>query len=173
MPDNNTNNFQQQLSYYKKLSSRLYLQHLNPKLGKILDLLNEPMATLKKILPDNVPKWLAIAALTTGLLLLFWPQDYWSWQILIFLFIFLVGPIVMGFLSKTKESFYNLLVAYPGKHLLHEELVLEKAIESGQSEMTMHGEHWKIRGDDSPSGSVVRVIAIKDGVLFVVPSAQV
>lgn len=173
MPDNNTNNFQQQISHYKKIIVRLYLQYVNPKLGKILDFVNEPMVMLRKILPDNVPKWLAIAALITGLLLLIWPQDYWRWQIVIFLLVFLVGSVVVRFLSKAKEGFYNLLVAYPGKHLLNEELVLDKAIEGGKSEMTMHGEHWQIRGDDNPSGTTVRVIAIKDGVLFVAPSAQI
>ncbi|MCK5727242.1 MAG: NfeD family protein [Thiotrichaceae bacterium] len=169
MPDNNTNNLQQQISYYKRLISKRYLQYINPRMGKVLDLLNEPMVTLSKILPNNIPKWLAIAASVTGLLILFWPYDYWSWQIVIFLLVFFFGPSVVRFLSFIKDSFYSLLVAYPGKYLLNEEITLEQAIESGKAEITMQGENWKLRGDDSPSGTKVRVIAIKKDVLFVKP----
>ena len=148
---------------------RLFLQYINPKLGKVVEALSEPKDFFERILPDDLNKWLAIAAMITGLLVLMMPERLWAWQLVIFLVIFLVGSVLERLLKNIKSSFYNLLVAYPGKYLLDQEIRLEKPIVDGSSEVTLHGEDWMLMGDDCPAGSRVRVIAIKEKILYVVP----
>ncbi len=148
---------------------RLYLQYVNPKLAKTVEAIREPGVSVRRLLPENVALWLAIAAAITGLLVLTMAEYFWSWQVLLFLAIFLLGPMLCRLFQGIKSTFYNLLVAYPGKHLLNEEIILAQAIVDGTTETTLHGEMWQLRGDDCPAGTHVYVIAIKENVLFVAP----
>ncbi len=148
---------------------RLYLQYVNPKLAKIAEVISEPKIFVRKLLPENLGMWLAIAAALTGFFVLTMPEHLWSWQIILFLAIFLLGPMLCRFFQGVRSTFYNLLVAYPGKHLLNQEITLEQAIVDGSAEVTLHGENWELRGDDCQAGTHVCVIAIKENVLFVTP----
>ena len=147
---------------------RLFLQYVNPKLGKVTEVVSEPKDFMHTILPENVGKWLAIAAIITGLLVLMLPENFWAWQLIIFMMIFLLGPVLERLLKGIKSSFYNLLVAYPGKYLLDQEIKLEQPIVGGSSEVTLDGENWMLMGEDCPAGNSVRVIAIKENSLYVV-----
>ena len=146
---------------------RLYLQYVNPKLAKVIDAVSDPKTFIRKVLPQDISKWITIAALTTGLLVLTMPEYFWDWQIVIFMGIFLLGPTARQMLHSIRSTFYNLLVAYPGKYLLQQEIVLDKPIVNGNAEVVLHGETWQLRGDDCPAGSRVKVIAIKENILFV------
>lgn len=156
--------YKDKVSSIKRKLMRLYLKYLNPKLGKAFD---EPKQFLKEILPHRAGLWLLIAATVTALLVFFSPDTYWKLQPLIFLLIFFIAPIVTGSLLNLKGDFKNLLVAYPGKHLLHQEFKLENPINKGRGEITLDGEKWNISGDDCPAGDRVRVIAINESALFV------
>ena len=155
------------LSTFRRKVLRLYLQYVNPKLAKATEAAKEPGTFIYKLLPQNIGLWLAIAAAITGLLVLIMPDRFWNWQIVLFLSIFLIGPALFRMLQGVRSTFYNLLVAYPGKHLLNQEIVLENAIVAGSAEVTLHGENWLLKGEDYPVGTRVTVIAIKENVLFV------
>ncbi len=153
---------------FRRKVLRLFLQYVNPRLGKVAEVVSEPKDFMRTILPENVGKWLTIAAIVTGLLVLTTPESFWAWQLVIFSVIFLLGPVLVRLLKGIKSSFYNLLVAYPGKYLLDQEIKLEKPIVDGSSEVTFHGESWMLMGEDCPAGNSVRIIAIKENVLYVV-----
>ena len=148
---------------------RLFLQYVNPKLGKVAEVVSEPKDFIRTIFPENIVKWLVISAIITALLVLIMPESFWAWQLVILMAIFLLGPVLEGLIKGIKSGFYNLLVAYPGKYLLDQEIKLDQPIVEGSSEVTLHGESWVLMGDDSPAGSSVRVIAIKENILYVVP----
>ncbi len=155
------------LSEVQRKLLRLYLQYVNPRLAKTVEVCSEPKLFIRKLLPVDSVRWLTIAAAVTGLLVLLSPEAFWHWQIALFLGVFFLGPMVVRMLMGIRATFYNLLVAYPGKHLLHQEILLEQPIVNGMAEVELHGETWKLMGDDCPAGSRVRVVAIKDHVLFV------
>lgn len=159
--------FQEKVTELKRVLLRLYLQYVNPRLAKVIEAVSDPKAFLSELLPDDTGKWLTIALAVTGLLVLVMPERFWGWQIFIFLGIFLLGFRVVRVLQSMRSTFYNLLVAYPGKHLLQEIIVLEKPITGGSAEVVLHGETWRLSGPDCPAGSRVRVVAIKENVLFV------
>ena len=156
--------YKDKVSVIKRKFMRLYLKYLNPKLGKAF---GEPKQFLKEILPRKAGLWLLIAAIVTALLVFWSPDKYWKLQPFIFLLIFFIGPITTDFLLRLKGDFKNLLVAYPGKHLLYQEFKLDTPINKGRGEITLDGEKWNIRGDDCPAGDRVRVIAINESALFV------
>lgn len=157
---------------FRRKVLRLYLQYINPKLGKVVEVTNEPGDFFRRLLPVDIAKWIAISAAITGLLVLFKPEAFLYWQIALFLAIFFLGPVLVGFINLLKSKFYNLHVAYPGKHLLDQDFQMEQPIVDGIAEMELHGETWTISGSDCAAGARVRVIAIKDGVLFVAPVEQ-
>lgn len=148
---------------------RLFLQYVNPRLGKVAEVVSEPKDFIRTILPENIGKWLVISAIITALLVLIMPENFWSWQLVIFMAIFLLGPVLERLLKGIKSGFYNLLVTYPGKYLLDQEIKLDQPIVEGSSEVTLHGENWVLMGEDSPVGNSVRVVAIKENILYVVP----
>ena len=153
----------------KRKVLRLYLQYVNPKLAKVAEAFSQPKAFFDQLLPVDIGKWLAVAAGVTGFLVWMMPDDFWAWQAVIFLAVFFLGPVAETVLKGIKSTFYNLLVSYPGKHLLDEEIKLDQAIVDGVSEMVVHGEPWKLMGKDCSVGNTVRIIAIKKDILYVVP----
>jgi len=155
------------LLIFRRKMLRLYLQYVNPKLAKTTEVVKEPNTFLKKLLPVNMGLWLAVAAAVTGILVFTMPEPFWVWQIALFLTVFLLGPMFFRLLKAVQSIFVNLLVAYPGKHLLNEEITLDSAIVDGSAEVMLHGESWELRGDDCPVGTHVTVIAIKENILFV------
>ena len=173
MQEGKNNNFQgvrdlrEKLSVFRRKVLRLYLQYVNPKLAKTAEFTSHPMIFVRKLLPENKGMWLAIASGITGLLVFTMPEKFWNWQIVIFISIFLLGPLLSTVFYGLRSSFYNLLVAYPGKHLLNEVITLEQPIVDGTAEVTLHGEAWVLKGDDCPAGSKVNVVAIKENILFV------
>lgn len=172
MQEGKNNTFQvlrDKVSTFQRKVLRLYLQYVNPKLAKTVGVASEPKSSLLKLMPINLGVWLTLAIAITGLLVWMMPEKFWNWQIVVFLSIFLLGPVLFSLYQRIKSTFYNLLVAYPGKHLLAQEIILEQPIVDGAAEVTLHGENWVLKGDDCEAGRHVSVIAIKENVLFVTP----
>lgn len=159
--------YKDKLAFLKRHSMRLYLQYINPKLGTLIEIFSDPKQFYDTIKPSNVGLWLLISAVLTGSLVLLMPTFFWKLQPIFFLLIFFLGDTVTRFFIRLKDSFKNLLVAYPGKHLLNQEVKLENPIENSVADIILDGKAWQVQGNDCPVGTRVRVIAINESVLFV------
>lgn len=158
--------YKDKLAVLKRHSMRLYLQYVNPKLGSLIETVTHPKHFYDDIKPNNVGLWLMIAAILTALLVLLMPI-FWKLQPVFFVVIFFFGSVVTRFFVRLKDSFKNLLVAYPGKHLLNQKIKIENPIDNGIAEIILDGKAWQVRGDDCPAETRVRVIAINESILFV------
>ena len=159
--------YKDKLAFLKRHLMRLYLQYINPKLGALIEIFADPKQFYDDIKPSNVGLWLLIAAIFTAASVLLMPTVFWKLQPIFFLFVFFLGDVVTCFFIRLKDAFKNLLVAYPGKHLLNQEIKLESPIENGIANIILDGEAWQVQGNDCPLGTRVRVIAINESVLFV------
>lgn len=171
MKDKKKNNLKHQLGEsldkYKRETLRFYFQDVAPVFGRMSDVTDNP-SHLKRLLPENKGLWVSIALLFTIFVMLSAPDKYWFLQPIIFLFVFLLGHLVLTFLTKWFFDLRNLLVAYPGKHLLGQSIKLKTPLVNGEAEVQLYGETWKVVGEDCSSGSLVRVVAVDNGDLFVV-----
>jgi membrane protein implicated in regulation of membrane protease activity len=159
--------YKDKLAFLKRHSMRVYLQYINPKLGALIEIFANPKQFYDDIKPSNIGLWLLIAAVLTAALVLLMPTIFWKLQPIFFLLIFFLGATVTRFFMRLKDSFKNLLVAYPGKHLLNQEIKVENPIENGTADIILDGKAWQVQGNDCPVGTRVRVIAINESVLFV------
>ena len=159
--------YKDKLAVLKRHTMRLYLQYINPKLGELIEIFANPMQFYNEVKPRNVGLWLLIAAVFTAALVLLMPAIFWKLQPIFFLLVFFLGSTVVRFFMRLKDSFKNLLVAYPGKHLLNQEIKVESPIENGMADIILDGKAWRVQGNDCPVGTRVRVIAINESVLFV------
>ncbi|CAA6815753.1 MAG: Unknown protein [uncultured Thiotrichaceae bacterium] len=171
MNDKNNNNVKHQLGEsldkYKRETLRFYFQDVAPVFGRMSDVTDNP-SHLRKLLPENKGLWASIALLFTIFMMLVAPEQYWLLQPIIFLFVFLFGHLVLTFLTKWFFDLRNLLVAYPGKHLLGQSIKLKTPLVNGEGEAQLYGETWTIVGEDCSSGTLVKVVAVDKGNLFVV-----
>lgn len=171
MNDKKKNNLKHQfvesLDKYKRETLRFYFQDVAPALGKVSSATDNP-SHLKKLLPENKGLWVSIALLMTIFVMLMAPEKYWFLQPIIFLCVFVFGHLILTFLTKWFFDLRNLLVAYPGKHLLGQSIKLKTPLVNGEAEVQLYGETWKIVGEDCASGSLVKVVAVDNGNLFVV-----
>lgn len=171
MNDKKKNNLKHQLGEsldkYKRETLRFYFQDVAPVFGRMSGVADKP-SQLKNLLPENKGLWVSIALLLTIIAMLLSPEKYWLLQPIIFFFVFLFGHLVLTFFTKWFFDLRNLLVAYPGKHLLGQSIKLKTPLVNGEAEVQLYGETWKIIGEDCPSGSQVKVVAVDNGDLFVV-----
>lgn len=165
--NNRAQDYKDKIAFFKRHAMRLYLQYINPKLGRLIEIITHPVRFYHDVKPDNVGLWLMMAAILTAMLVLFMPAFFWKLQPIFFLFVFFFGSTVVNFFIRLKDSFKNLLVTYPGKHLLHQEIKMENPISEGVADIMLDGKAWQVRGNDCPAGTRVRVIAINESVLFV------
>lgn len=165
--NNVTHQLGESLDKYKRETLRFYFQEVAPAISKMSELTDDPVR-LKRLLPENKGLWVGLALLSTLFAMLYAPDTYWFLQPFIFLFVFVFGHLILTFMTKWFFDIRNLLVAYPGKHLLGQSIKLKTPLKNGEAEVQLYGETWKIVGEDCASGSLVKVVAIDKGNLFVV-----
>ncbi len=159
--------YKDKLAFLKRNAMRLYLQYINPKLGALIEIVSNPKQFYDDVKPSNVGLWLIVAAVLTAASVFLMPTFFWKLQPIFFLLVFFLGAPLTRFFMRLKDSFKNILVTYPGKHLLNQEIKIENPIENGIADIVLDGKAWQVKGNDCPVGTRVRVIAINESVLFV------
>ena len=112
--------------------------------------------------------WFGIAAIITGLLLLLDAGLNWYWQLLLIVSIVFIAPVISRSVMSLFSSADSVLTVYPGKNHVGKKVTLEKEIKEGVGEIVLHGETWLVHGDDLPSGTRVKIVAVKKNILYVV-----
>ncbi|WP_027992135.1 NfeD family protein [Sinorhizobium meliloti] len=114
------------------------------------------------ILPGVFLVWIALAALVTGALsLFFWEAAFWSWQVQFVAFALLsVASVLIGrrFVSSSAESDEPLLNRR-GESLVGRTAVLEQPIAEGRGRVRLDDTTWSVEGPDLPVGARVRIVA--------------
>lgn len=130
------------------------------------------LMALEVLAPAMVLMWFGFGALVAGVALWLFPDLPLGMQILIFALVSLVS--VFGWrMSRFREEnitsdtpdLNNRLHSHIGK-----EYVLTEAIINGRGSMRVGDTAWRVRGDDLPAGTRVRVTGV-DGVIFTVTRA--
>lgn len=165
-----TNNFQEQITLIKKNAKFFYFQHVIPGIGGLINSFKEPKRILDRVFPSQIGMWFAVAFACVGLLVLFSPNLFWKWQFLLIIVVLMLGPIIYKLLKMLFESMKKMLLVYPGKEYVGQTFTLENAIAEGEGEANLDGNEWVFSGEDMPAGTTVKVIAVKDDVLYVVPA---
>ena len=115
--------------------------------------------------------WMSLAAFIVGGIMFFYPSMSWLAQVLTFTAISLA---VIFFFKKYQKN-NPVVTDVPALNKRGEQYVgrvftLTEAIVNGVGKVKVDDTTWKVHGDDMPSGSKVRVVAI-DGTVFKVEAA--
>lgn len=110
--------------------------------------------------------WLAVAAFVVGALVLLMPAMVFDVQLL--LFSLLAIAAVIGWwrygYSKSQTSDHPLLNRR-GAQYVGRTFSVSEAIVNGQGKIKVDDGLWKVRGEDCPAGSKVKVVAV-NGTVF-------
>ena len=111
--------------------------------------------------------WLGIAASITGLLILISPDRFIGWQLFLVPLIAVIGPWLLDFFRESSKEAKDILEGYEGRYLVGKILRLKSPITNGESTVLLNKVTWTLKGDDCPSGSQVRIVAVGKKVLYV------
>ncbi len=164
------NNFQDQLTNIKKSAKFFYFQNILPNIGGVINIFREPKQLLDRAFPSQIGMWFAIAFAVAGLLILLNPDIFWKWQFLLIIIVLLLGPLLYKLFQNLMDFMRKMLLVYPGKEYVGQTFVLDHAIIEGEAAAELDGNSWKFSGEDMPAGTSVKVVAVKDDILFVVPA---
>ena len=159
---------QHSVDEYGRKAMGYYFQDVAPAVGKMSEKMSaKSQRRWPSLIPENIGVWLVIAVIVTIVVMVMSPDRYWMIQPVIFLATFFLGHRIFSFFKKLFSKMRNLLVAYPGKHLLGKRIKLSSDIKDGRGDVSLYGDTWPIEGDDCPAGTLVKVVAVEDGSLFV------
>lgn len=110
--------------------------------------------------------WMGLAAGAVGLLLWLFPGITWEFQLLLFA-AFSVVTIAFwrSFLKRHPTKSEQPLLNRRGEQYVGRWFTLDQPVVNGQGKIRVDDSTWKIRGDDCPAGSRVRVTGV-DGVVL-------
>ena len=112
--------------------------------------------------------WMAQAALLTGILLFVFPSMGWEIQSLIFSGFSVLGvAVARRFFKRHPTVSEHPLLNRRTAFYIGRVFTLEQAIVNGQGKIRVDDSTWKIRGEDCPAGSKVKVIGADSVVLIV------
>ncbi|KRT53678.1 NfeD family protein [endosymbiont of Ridgeia piscesae] len=116
--------------------------------------------------------WMGLAAGLVGLLLLAFPELGWHYQLLGFA-LFSVASILAArsFLLRHPIQTDQPTLNRRGEQYLGRSFTLEDPIINGEGKIRVDDTTWKIRGNDCPGGSQIKVIGV-DGVVLLVEQTR-
>ncbi len=110
--------------------------------------------------------WMAISALITGSILLLLPDMILEIQVLIFSVLSFVSVLVWRrYVGLVPQQTDHPLLNKRGAQYIGRTFTLIEAIENGQGKVRVDDSIWKVRGEDCPVNSRVKVVAV-DGTIF-------
>ncbi len=130
-------------------------------------------AAIEVFAPSAAFIWMGASAAVVGFLLLLFPGMGWEIQLLIFA-VFSVGTVVAWrvYRARNPAALGDPNLNRRGNEYVDRSFTIEEAIVNGNAKMKIDGVIWKIRGEDLPAGSRVRVTAVESTVLRVEADPQ-
>lgn len=127
-------------------------------------------AAIEVFAPSAAFIWMGASAGIVGAVLLLFPETGWQFQLLIFA-VLSVATVVLWRVYRSRNP---AIAGDPnlnrrGNQYVDRSFTLDDGITNGNAKLTIDGVIWKIRGDDLPPGSRVRVTAVEGTVLLVEP----
>lgn len=122
------------------------------------------LLVIELLAPGTFFLWMGVAAFCVGLLLIPFPGVAWQYQWLIFALL-AVGSIIVWMrygrrrLKPSDDPFLN----RRGQRYVGRVLTLDAPMVNGYGRVRIDDSVWKIKGEDYPAGTRVRVIGV-DGV---------
>ena len=112
--------------------------------------------------------WLAVAAVVNGLVVLALPQLGWEYQVLLFTLL-AVGSAVAGrrLIKRHPIESDHPLLNQRGAQYVGRTFTLTQPIENGVGKISVDDSSWKVRGEDCPAGTRIRVTGVDGTVLLV------
>ncbi len=129
------------------------------------------LLTLEIFVPGMFMIWFGVAALITGAIsLAIWPMALWTWPIQITVFlalsvacVFAGRKLVRDRDHETDEPLLNNRTA----QMVGRIATLDEAIVNGHGRVKIGDTLWRIKGDDAPAGTRVKVAAVERDILNV------
>lgn len=110
--------------------------------------------------------WLAVSAFVTGSLLLVIPVMSFDVQLLLFSLMAIVAVMTWRrYVNAKAQTSDHPLLNRRGAQYVGRTFYLVDAIENGQGKIKVDDTLWKVRGQDCPIGSKVKVVAV-NGTVF-------
>lgn len=127
-------------------------------------------AAIEVFMPSAAFIWMGASAAVVGLLLLAFPGIGWEFQLLVFA-VFSVATVVLWrvYRSRNPAPAGDPNLNRRGNEYIDRSFTIDEAIVDGNAKLKIDGVIWKIRGEDLPAGSRVRVTAVESTVLRVEP----
>lgn len=123
------------------------------------------------VLPAVFFLWMGISAGLVGLLLMLIPSLPFMWQIIIFSVVSVITLVVhKRYLKRNPPVTDEPSLNRRGEQYIGRVFNLQEAIVNGVGKVKVDDSIWKVRGDDMPVGSKVKVTGI-DGTVFTIEAA--
>lgn len=128
---------------------------------------------LEILAPGTFFLWFGLSALVVGLAtFVFGDLAFWGWQIQMVSFVVLsliVAILGRRYMAKSAlDHSDNDLLNERSKQLVGRDVVLSEAISEGYGRAKVDDTIWRVRGEDMPKGSRVRVVGNDDGTVLLV-----
>ncbi|MBX3566870.1 MAG: NfeD family protein [Rhizobiaceae bacterium] len=126
------------------------------------------------LVPGVFLLWIGIAALIVGAAsLALWGFAFWSWelQVVVFLALALASAVLGRRIMAGREAESDQpLLNRRGEQLVGRTATLGEPIREGHGRIQLGDTLWRVTGPDMPVGARVKVVAVRDLELVVVPA---
>ena len=127
---------------------------------------------LETLVPGTFFLWMGISAVVLGLLAWLVPAMGWETQLMLFAILSLVSIVGWRIWQrKHPDETEQPMLNRRGEQYIGRVFVLESAIENGFGKVRVGDTHWRVRGEDMPAGTRVKVTGV-DGIVFLVEAAE-
>lgn len=124
------------------------------------------------LLPGTFFLWMGVSALVLGVLAWIIPAMGWEFQLMLFAVLSLVSIVGWRMWQrKHPDETDQPTLNRRGEQYIDRVFVLETAIENGFGKVRVADSLWRVKGDDAPVGTKVRVTSV-DGIVLVVELAD-
>ncbi len=125
---------------------------------------------LEALAPGAIFLWMGVAAGVSGLALYLIPTMGWDYQVLLFALLSVASIIVWrAYLHRHPTATDRPTLNRRGEQYVGRVFTLEEPIVNGEGQIRVDDSTWKVRGQDCPRGSRVRVVGIDGAVLSIKP----
>ena len=124
------------------------------------------LVLLEIFVPGTFFLWMGLSAAVVGAVLYLAPSLSWEFQLLIFAVLSIVSIIVWrAWFRKHPPESDNPLLNQRDQQYVGQTVTLDSPIEHGKGRIRLGDTWWKAEGPDAPAGTVMKVIAVNNGVM--------
>ncbi len=116
--------------------------------------------------PTFFTLWIAIAATITGFVLYMMPQIEWQYQVLLFAILSVVSIVAWrAYHIKKPVTSDQPLLNRRGEQYIGRIVTMDRPVIDGYGKVQIDDLIWKIKGEDCPAGTKVKIVGIDNIVL--------